>query len=574
MGRFSALIMTLVSPYAACFCINLVLAGLVVATQVDPCPNNEHEGTCGYDQAFFLVLTTFHAGSWGHVTPAQSQRVFVSLAAALGFLWPLATLLALLARMHQLVLMRLVAVTLVTSYVSLALIGSLVMAGFIMATTSSEHGDHDFEYGDYFYFVWMTFHMRAYGDILPPSAAVGTALSVITAIAGNMCWALPLLVVVRRTLLDPGAMLFSTAPEGGFQGWFAKAAFAIALPYVLCFMLILLLAAIYHTVQDEDLCESENSCGFGDDFSVLLATFHGATWGHIVPSNDGQRFAACIVATLGYLWRQFVLILLLTRMNQSKLARKYATAVCISYACMAGFGCLIFAALNIAVGGQASGHGYATSLYYTWMSYHGRSYGEVSPNMDHAGESVVAVLIVMMGNMGWVFPLLLAIRESILEAVLSTVRPAEDAPTIAQVVGMPCSAPCSAPAQDVGMATPKECVCSEKPQSGSVFGTREREGAPANYGTVELTHSSKDDVCEDVVRSMYERISDGASRSERIITGNMKIVYVPEEDLVHLLQLYNSNQIRELRAKSKNEDGSRRVLRFFNNDSSPAAGSK
>jgi len=107
MGRFSALIMTLVSPYAACFFINLVLACLVVATQVDPCPNNEHEGTCGHDQAFFLVLTTFHAGSWGHVTPAQSQRVFVSLAAALGFLWPLATLLALLARMHQLVLMRL-----------------------------------------------------------------------------------------------------------------------------------------------------------------------------------------------------------------------------------------------------------------------------------------------------------------------------------------------------------------------------------------------------------------------------------------------------------------------------------
>merc|ERR1712032_1743032 len=185
-----------------------------------------------------------------------------------------------------------------------------------------------------------------------------------------------------------------------------------------------------------------------------------------IPHNDGQRFAACIVATLGYLWRQLVLILLLTRINQRKLARKYATAVCISYACMAGFGCLIFAALNIAVGGQASDHSYATSLYYTWMSYHGRSYGEVSPNMDHAGESVVAVLIVMMGNMGWVFPLLLALQESIQEAVLSVVRPAEDVPTIAQVVGMPCSAPCSAPTQNVAMATPKERVRSEKPQSG------------------------------------------------------------------------------------------------------------
>merc|ERR1712007_252453 len=151
----------------------------------------------------------------------------------------------------------------------------------------------------------------------------------------------------------------------------------------------------------------------------------------------------------------------------------------------------------------------------------------------------------MIGNMGWVFPLLLAVRESVLEAGLSTVRPA------AQVVGMPSYAPCSAPAQDVAMAAPKECERSEKRQSDSVFGKREREAAPANHGTVELTHSSKDDVCEDVVRSMYEHISDGPSRSMRMIARNMKIVYVPEADLGHLLQVYNSKQLCELRAKSK-----------------------
>merc|ERR1712032_1267339 len=189
--------------------------------------------------------------------------------------WPLATMLALLTHMKQLALRRLVAVTLVASYVCLALIGGLVMAGCIMAAISSENREHDLSYGDYFYFVWMTFHMRAYGDILPPSAFVATALSVITAMAGNMCWALPLLVVVRRTLLDPGAMLFSTGPEGGFKAWCAKAAFAIALPYILCFVLILLLTAIFNAVQDQDSCKQ---CGFGDDFSMLLATFHGAAW--------------------------------------------------------------------------------------------------------------------------------------------------------------------------------------------------------------------------------------------------------------------------------------------------------
>lgn len=115
----------------------------------------------------------------------------------------------------------------------------------------------------------------------------------------------------------------------------------------------------------------------------------------------------------------------------------------------------------------------------------------------------------------------------------------------------------------------------EKSQPESVSGRKERERAPANYGTVELTHSSKNDVCEDVVRSIYTHIGNGAARSERITVCNVKIVYVPEEDLVDLAQVYNSTQMGELRAKAKGEDGVRRVLRFFfNNGTSLAASSE
>jgi len=46
----------------------------------------------------------------------------------------------------------------------------------------------------------------------------------------------------------------------------------------------------------------------------------------------------------------------------------------------------------------------------------------------------------------------------------------------------------------------------------------------------------------------------------------MKVVYVPEEDLLDLAQVYMSKQMGELRMKMKNSDGSRRVLRFFCND--------
>jgi len=74
------------------------------------------------------------------------------------------------------------------------------------------------------------------------------------------------------------------------------------------------------------------------------------------------------------------------------------------------------------------------------------------------------------------------------------------------------------------------------------------------------------------VRSLYTHISDGAARSEQVIVCNMKIVHVPEKDLVDLVQVYNSKQMGELRVKSKSEDGARRCLRFFyNNGASLAA---
>jgi hypothetical protein len=105
-------------------------------------------------------------------------------------------------------------------------------------------------------------------------------------------------------------------------------------------------------------------------------------------------------------------------------------------------------------------------------------------------------------------------------------------------------------------------------------GKRERERAPANYGTVEMTHSCKSDVAEEVVRSLYSHMDDGATRSERVIACSLKIVYVPEEDLQDLAQVYNSKEMGELRTKLKSEVGARRCLRFFYNNGSSLAADK
>ena len=100
---------------------------------------------------------------------------------------------------------------------------------------------------------------------------------------------------------------------------------------------------------------------------------------------------------------------------------------------------------------------------------------------------------------------------------------------------------------------------------------RVRNGAPPEFGAVELTHSVKSDEADDIMRGLYTHISDGARRSERIIVCNMKCAYAPEADLIELSQVYR--QVGQLRAALKAADGARRVLRFFNNDGTTASSS-
>lgn len=112
-----------------------------------------------------------------------------------------------------------------------------------------------------------------------------------------------------------------------------------------------------------------------------------------------------------------------------------------------------------------------------------------------------------------------------------------------------------------------------KPDGHPVHGRKDRECAPENYGTAELTHSSRGDICEDVVRSMYAHLSNGAKRGDGIIAHNKKVVFVPEDDIPDLVQIYGSKQMGDLRVASKSEDGARRVLRFFSNNGTAVYGS-
>ena len=59
---------------------------------------------------------------------------------------------------------------------------------------------------------------------------------------------------------------------------------------------------VFYAAGEPDGCEgAPEDCGFEKDFALLLATFHGATWGHMTPRNSIQQFIACLVASAGYI---------------------------------------------------------------------------------------------------------------------------------------------------------------------------------------------------------------------------------------------------------------------------------
>eukprot|EP00929_Paragymnodinium_shiwhaense_P078825 TRINITY_DN40896_c0_g1_i1.p1 TRINITY_DN40896_c0_g1~~TRINITY_DN40896_c0_g1_i1.p1 ORF type:complete len:193 (-),score=21.45 TRINITY_DN40896_c0_g1_i1:776-1354(-) len=192
------------------------------------------------------------------------------------------------------------------------------MAGLVMKATCDAEAVGpdcwDLGYGDFVYYAWMTFHMRASGDLYPIGLA-SEVLSLLIVLAGNTCWVLPLMFVARKTVLDPAALLFSAGDDGRFKILLPRAFKSVVLPYFTCLILCLLLSCIGYASAGEDCDHFDDygddydehgdyvpgECTFGGNFYMLLTTFHGATWGHIYPWSHGQIFACAVMASAGYL---------------------------------------------------------------------------------------------------------------------------------------------------------------------------------------------------------------------------------------------------------------------------------
>lgn len=66
---------------------------------------------------------------------------------------------------------------------------------------NGEHYDSGCDFGIAFYYVWMLFHARTFGEISPHSEADHVLGAFIT-FCGALCWIVPLLWVARKSIMD------------------------------------------------------------------------------------------------------------------------------------------------------------------------------------------------------------------------------------------------------------------------------------------------------------------------------------------------------------------------------------
>jgi hypothetical protein len=146
--------------------------------------------------------------------------------------------------------------------------------------------------------------------------------------------------------------------------------------WAVCFVACLVLAGIAVASKPEHITEG-GIADLGEALFLVFTTFHGNTWGHILPTTSGQRFACSVAALLGYLFipAAFAMYLKVAG-TKTQLMRSFASFLVAYVACM----CIAVFIHAIVYNFDAQGeNGFDLSLYYAWMTFHNRSYGELYP---------------------------------------------------------------------------------------------------------------------------------------------------------------------------------------------------
>jgi len=110
---------------------------------------------------------------------------------------------------------------------------------------------------------------------------------------------------------------------------------------------------------------------------------------------------------------------------------------------------------------------------------------------------------------------------------------------------------------------------SDTPGSAKVSGARARGEAPEGFGSVELVDASRQDDCEEVIRALYCHVENGDSRSQQVQIFSKHTVFVPEADIVDLVEVNTCPKMIELRRQMEQRSKRRAPrLKFFFSDGS------
>lgn len=606
MGSGLKVTICLLGSYVVACVMMLCLAGIYSAVMPEDCGDDHAEG-CGFGGAFMLLITTFHGTTWGHMAPVTKMQEFIAcIVASMGYLWPLAMAVLILALASQEKLAKRGALAIVSLYSVLSLPGNLIIS---IIMTLGDGGMAEEGIGRVFYFSWMTLHSRSYGDIYPHSG-LEDICTIIVQLAGSAVWLFPLLIVVRSAACNTVSWLQSPV-----RGKTLLHDFVVASLFPYFIASILFFSGIYMLLDPQDCDEWNSACGYDNALFLLLTTFHGNTFGHMLPRTDGQAAVACIIAALGFLWRHVVAISVLRIAQQPVLAKIAAVALCLTYTFLAFAGNLAFTGIIVAsdgplctasqrlrsewdnateATGERDGCFFGGIFYYVWLSFHGRAYGELTAGSTL--EDTVSVCVVVSNASCWLVPLLAVLRRAsfigILEGVPSCapatmlgVRQQNTSSTESPTVS---DAPVS-----VTPASIQEPPKSKTDESRKVVGNsgdscehsnpkiaarRDREAIPAGMALIEIKDRTEGDTAENMVIELYRQLVNGAERANGIQASfpDGRAVFVPESDLSDLHRVWHGDmQLARRRVEEQfRQDGiQRRAPRmlFFRNDGSGSA---
>lgn len=321
-----------------------------------------------------------------------------------------------------------------------------------------------------------------------------------------------------------------------------KALLLVSVLWSICFVACLALARIAGT-SESDSASTNGIADFREVFFLIFTTFHGNTWGHIAPVTTRQRFASSVAALLGYLFTPTACAMCLKAAGAQKQLKRSVRSFSLAYFACASIAVLIHAVVyGLENGSEATALEERTggfpgpSLYYAWMTFHNRSYGDLHPDGAANAPSFSFALISSVLSL---MPAMIGSLTAL--AFSSTAQPAAKA----------CGRGEEEVRSSVGVSDESWSSGVDHEKVMGMLGIPGLDEAPSGMAAIVLKDRIAGDTAAGMVAVLYESLPGGAQRQERMQVPSQAdgwLVYVPEEDAAELQEVWQ----RQMKKARKN----------------------